>query len=606
MFASLLAVAATLSTLVVVSQAALDLTFGDDADLTSFVTRPEIKTPKFNISVYDADKIAPGYWFLAPYAMIFQEKHANKYYQPCQTGPSIFDSRGELVWSGACRVRNQNTCDFRAWEFNNSLYTSAILTPFRDVSDPKGHGIIMDNSFNTIGDIHVPTTMHNFNMHELNLVENGTQAIHIVHDAIEADISVLEQNQPSAWILDSGFRELDLMTGEILFEWWASKSGVSLAESKVPFRAGMRKQNPWNWFHGNSVEKNADGDYLLSSRFTDTIYKISGKDGSILWRLGGSLSSFTQDFQFSRQHDARWLSIDGHKERISFLDNSADDRVQTANHSSARVVELDTKAMSVKAVKTITRPDNGLTRMRGNHQTLANGNSFICWSENSYISEHDSDGKIVMEAKFASLRFVTYRAYKFNYTAESNEPIAVKSLAYGPSATFSTTAIYVSWNGATEVGTWRFKNAKDDSVIGEKMKTGFETTFHGSKFESAIYVEAIARNGSVIGKSESIQTVIPVDWENESLVPELHASVETSEPQPTTEPKVHSASNHRGVLSAFISDEGMAITLFVVTVMMLCVSLWLWRCSSCGRSNIQLRSGLGYTTTVESKYCDDG
>lgn len=77
-----------------IAEAGIDLGFGNDNDLTSFVTRPEIKVPKFEVSVYHADKVTPGYWFVGPYASIFQESQASSYYQACQTGPAIYDQTG--------------------------------------------------------------------------------------------------------------------------------------------------------------------------------------------------------------------------------------------------------------------------------------------------------------------------------------------------------------------------------------------------------------------------------------------------------------------------------------------------------------------------------
>lgn len=60
--------------------------------------------------------------------------------------------------------------------------------------------------------------------------------------------------------------------------------------------------------HLNSVDRNSDGDYLVSARYTDTIYKISSRDGKVLWSLGGPESSFKLDgFTFARQHDARFI-----------------------------------------------------------------------------------------------------------------------------------------------------------------------------------------------------------------------------------------------------------------------------------------------------------
>lgn len=53
-------------------------------------------------------------------------------------------------------------------------------------------------------------------------------------------------------------------------------------------------QDEWEILHLNAIDKFDDGDYLLSARHMDAIYKISHKDGSIVWQLGG----LKNDFEF--------------------------------------------------------------------------------------------------------------------------------------------------------------------------------------------------------------------------------------------------------------------------------------------------------------------
>lgn len=70
----------TLLGIVTSSHAGFDLGWASnsDVDLTNFVTRPELKAPKFNVAIYDWDKLTPGYWFLGPYAEIQQKPNAPK------------------------------------------------------------------------------------------------------------------------------------------------------------------------------------------------------------------------------------------------------------------------------------------------------------------------------------------------------------------------------------------------------------------------------------------------------------------------------------------------------------------------------------------------
>lgn len=269
--------------------------------------------------------------------------------------------------------------------------------------------------------------------------------------------------------------------------------------------------------HINSVNKNDDGDYIMSARFTNCIYKISGKDGSILWRLGGKNSSFVlENFNFSRQHDAQWLAYDDDVEVVSFLDNAADtEGYNTSSISSALIVRLDKRAIPPSAIveQRILRPDQGISQLRGNFQILPNGNRLVGWSDDSYITEHSREGQLLMEARFRSERFVTYRAYKSNFTGFPAEEPVLRAFAYGSELNSSLTVYFVSWNGATEVSSWRFwrDHALGDgkAFIGEAPRTGFETSFSSQGYESSVYAEAISRDGSSLGSTPSIKIFAP-------------------------------------------------------------------------------------------------
>jgi hypothetical protein len=271
--------------------------------------------------------------------------------------------------------------------------------------------------------------------------------------------------------------------------------------------------------HANSVDKNEDGDYLLSARWTNAIYKISGRDGIVLWKLGGKRSSFImEDFNLSRQHDAQWIEYDDEFEIISLLDNAADPDSQTADTSSALIIGLDKKSQPPVAtvLSRIWRPDGKLSLQRGNYQRFANsGNTLASWSDNAYTSEHGEDGRLLGEVRFASNRFVTYRSYKFNFTGAPVEPPVVKSFAFGESKGTATTVVYVSWNGATEVVSWKFYAVGEEGgnvTIGSKEKTGFETMFQRTGFYGSVFAEGIDIHGRVLGRSKVDTITRPLHW----------------------------------------------------------------------------------------------
>lgn len=267
--------------------------------------------------------------------------------------------------------------------------------------------------------------------------------------------------------------------------------------------------------HINSVNKNNDGDYIVSARNTDCIYKVSGQNGKILWRLGGIESTFDLvDFDFSRQHDAQWIMHGDDIELVSFLDNGGDNfGYSTSSTSAALVVRLDKTADPPRAtvVERIERPDGGKSELRGNFQILPNGNRLAGWSDNAYFTEHAPDGRMLMQAQFQTKRFVTYRAYKFPFEGFPTERPRLHANAYSAGES-SLTVYFVSWNGATNVARWRFSRVSDEgssSVIGEVERTGFETSFQSVGCEKRVYAEALGHDGSSLGQTEVFEVESP-------------------------------------------------------------------------------------------------
>lgn len=177
--------------------------------------------------------------------------------------------------------------------------------------------------------------------------------------------------------------------------------------------------------------------------------------------------------------------------------------------------------MTAKLLRHVVRPAKKLTRRRGNHQILPNGNSFVCWSDNAHISEHASDGRVVMEAQFQSSRFTTYRAYKSSFVGSPKGPPAVKAFVFGVCPKRSTTVVYVSWNGATEVAHWELYskgNGGEMRYVDQVNKTSFEDVIQGHGCHEEIVVQAYDTRGQMIGRSPWVKAQFPRSWESKRCV----------------------------------------------------------------------------------------
>lgn len=224
------------------------------------------------------------------------------------------------------------------------------------------------------------------------------------------------------------------------------------------------------------------------------------------------MSDFKMNFNFSSQHHARILSENRTTVIMTLMDNAADSEGRqndTALASSAKkfALYLDETPMRAALLQQWTRPDYQLSRKRGNVETLPNGNVFIGWSQDAYMSEHTQDGKLVLEARLTSSRFGTYRSYKLPFVGKPTQPPIMKALQYGAAGSGFTNA-YVSWNGATEVSTWLFMGipvGENNWVeITSVNKTGFETMLTTSGLWDHMSAIAFDINGNRIGSSDIV------------------------------------------------------------------------------------------------------
>lgn len=265
---------------------------------------------------------------------------------------------------------------------------------------------------------------------------------------------------------------------------------------------------------------------MVSGRHTSALYKVSGKTGELIWRLGGKNSMFSHSFSFGYQHDARFLgrSADGMIETISFFDNSArSDRQRTGGvdllhpHSRGRIVQLNHTDGTASEVQTFMPPDNLSVWSQGNVQVLASGNAFVNWGQVGAVTEFRPDGTPIFHAYLDSGALApgvqSYRGFRYEWSGYSSETPALVALA-----AVSKVTAYVSWNGDTQVHKWRFYTlcgagftGSEIHVLGEAEKTSFETSLTIPESQMAacareirIYAEGVDASGAVLVTTSDI------------------------------------------------------------------------------------------------------
>jgi hypothetical protein len=333
------------------------------------------------------------------------------------------------------------------------------------------------------------------------MTKNDT-ALLTIYNPIAADLTSVGQGSDN-WIYDGIFQELDLATSEVLFEWHASDFYTIQDSYTVPGGKGLHKNDPWDFFHINSVDKDDAGNYYISARYTNSITCID-PSGNIRWRLGGKHNDFTDlsdgaATNFTCQHHAKFHAADNIL--TVFANDWCDETIPAGSYSRGLVIKLDTDAMTATLLTTLVSPSHIASKSQGSIQILPSGNYFVGWGHEAAYSEFDPDGNVLCDVHFAPeiwfhRGFVkAYRSYKGEWVGR---PV------WQPDVAMKGGKIYVSWNGATEVTDWRLQSASSDAedvsvewTDGKTFKkTGFESSIAVKPGATERYVKVVALDAS--------------------------------------------------------------------------------------------------------------
>ncbi|KAI9670132.1 MAG: hypothetical protein M1817_004469 [Caeruleum heppii] len=468
-----------------------------------FLSRPDIRAPILNVTINDASKVSPGFFFVAPYQ------------GQTQAGPYIYDNLGNLVWTGYGSAGPATVHMPQVVSYNGSTYIS-YFAGNQLLGNGRGHGVLVDTTYRVNTTIQSGLGRTPIDLHEMAVVGGATVLVNI-YQPVAADLSAYNVTTGQGWVFAGLVQEMDIKTGEVLFEWNSLDhvpldAGLVAPNTTEVVGNGTTREAAWDYFHINSAEKTPDGYYLVSARHTNAIYKISPVDGSVVWTLGGKYTSFAQtNFNFSSQHDARHRESNTTTTILTLFDNASNGFTTTADYSTGMVISLNNETMTATLTNSYTAPGAGLrSASQGNMQTLENDNQVIGWGSNGFVSEHTSDGTAVWFASFAITGTVNYRAHKYNWTATPMDQPVLYTYAKTTSAPL---ALYVSWNGATEISTFRFHTSTtrdgEFTATDPVPKTGFETTFVIPTFAAFAFAEALDKEGTSLGNSSTVATFVP-------------------------------------------------------------------------------------------------
>jgi len=465
----------------------VDLSKGK-GEVLHFRSRPDLEPPGVKVLTRKPGA-APGQVFLAP-------KQGRG-----QDGPMIIDDRGQVVWFQPLTGTSQ------AANFNVQRYKGRrVLTWWQGrigLGQGRGEGIIADTRYKPIAHVQMGNG-YTSDLHEFALTPRGT-ALLVAYSPVPYDMRPVGGSKDGI-VIEGVIQEVEIATGLVLFE-WHSLDHVDLQESY--YTPPKEPKTPWDYFHVNSVSLDRNGDLLVSARHTFAIYEVDRESGDVSWRLGGKQSDFDMgpSTRFAWQHEAR-RAPDG---TLTIFDNShthaAPPPAQKITdgpgdeHSRAISLRVDVERRTATLDREV---DHGvLAEHQGGTQMLSNGNLFVGWGQQPFVSEYGPDGELLFDAQLAQAND-SYRAYRMPWSGRpTTAPRAAVEANGGDSLT-----VYASWNGAVGLRRWEVlagrKPGKLETVT-TVPSTGFETKIDVKTSEPYVAVRAFPAAGAPSRPSKAIR-----------------------------------------------------------------------------------------------------
>jgi hypothetical protein len=451
---------------------------GTPADIQNFLSQPSLHPPVLTVHQPAGAGSAPGLLFTGPF------------FGPGQYGPTIYDNAGNLVWFRPLPA-GQDAADFRTQTFRDKTVLTWWQGRTVNFGFGLGEGVIADSHYNTIATVKagngLPTDEHEFKL------TPSDSAWLMAYSPVVSSLSSAG-GPASGIVLDGVLQRIDVHTGLVMWEWHSlGRVDVSESVSSLP----NTPTNPYDYFHINSLDVDRHGNLLISARNTDALYELNARTGAVVWRLGGKKSTFTlgPGVAFAYQHNALWLP----NGQISLYDDEGAPPVKPP--SRGEVIKLDTAARTATLAAQFVRTPGLQSFCCGNAQPLPGGNWMVGWGGLANVTEFNAQGQMVFDAQLPR-GDTTYRAYREVWSGQPSEPPAIVAKSSG-----AATAVYASWNGATDVSSWQLLTGSSASHLtatgATTPRSGFETTIPAPA--APFYaVRALSAAGSVLATSAAV------------------------------------------------------------------------------------------------------
>jgi hypothetical protein len=455
-------------------------------DYARFHTERDLHPPAIEVGTPPARGTSPGYIFLTPRAADAKRP----------SGPMLLDSHGRLAWF--LPLPGRVSSDLKPQTLDGKPVLTwgerdPVASPPEIFEIPPKHlyFTIADQSYKPYLRVRVVGKDLGTDMHELVITKRNTALVLGFH-VVPRDLSGVGGSARGR-IVDAIVQEIDLRSGKVVLN-WSALDHIPISDSIFP---PPESDGPWEAYHPNTIAETSDGNLLVTMRHTSAVYKIDRKTGRVIWTLGGKSSDFQMGpgTSFHYEHDAQPLGGG----RLLVFDNGASYTDRVSRFSRMKVIQLDGVAKTATLVKDVVHDKAILAVSQGNARRLPNGNYFVGWGNREWFSEYTAEGQQLFDAKVPTVAYQSYRAFKQDWSGRpASKPKIVADRTRG------RTLIWVSWNGATEVASWRVLGGPTQTTLkplGSAERIGFETRLDVAAEPTVVRVQALDHKGKVLGTS---------------------------------------------------------------------------------------------------------
>ena len=442
----------------------------------------------------------------------------------------IMTDEGSLVWNGPLTATTNL--------FVQSLDNETVLSSWHGVGSNIGHGYgsvsILSTTYTELYTVcptpNIKTPDGSVfdcyaDLHESFITDHGTMLVTVVN-VTTADLSTIG-GPKEGWVYDTMFMDIDIKTNQTVFQWSPLAAGIPINSTMQPLSStGSSLNNPFDWFHMNSVQQ-VGTSYLANSRHTWSTYMIDSA-GKVEWTIQGEHGgdfSLPEEAQFVSllypslqfvadqmlplqewQHQARVENVTPAGMVLHYFNNRNSGVANGSHQTNGLEPSLSLVDHSVKVLKILTDPAEEIfTESQGAYSSLSNGNRLMGYGSIAKIKEYRPTRDVRMRLKFGVDNLVaSYRAYRQVWEATP---------CWAPIVVGIGTEGYVSWNGDMRTTLWAiFTGSTNGSLsrIAEVSRKGFETGFDipsGTK-----YLQVAAYAGNIFLRNSS---VVSVDQQSE-------------------------------------------------------------------------------------------